>query len=312
MMEICDVKSKDWDHLIASSEAGTVFHSSDWTDFSTQEFQRIGILHREELLGGIILQVDGDGNGTLGSLAPYLGPVFVTNSHSSAVRKVLLKAKGLLAAHVFSSVKTPQFFSSPWDTSVHYFLVSGFRAYLLNTRIVRLSDLLATYSEFSSNLRRNIRSAESNGLSVQSGTVEDVISLCRKSFSRQQTVFWFCLDEVRRCLGHLSRTGRAGFFVTFNDAGSPIAAVAIVWDARRAYYILGGHDHENSHRGAHSLALWRAMSFVREVVNLEEFDLEGSHLPSVNRYFSHFGGDLRPFYFLEKGSLPFQTGGPKQ
>ena len=81
-----------------------------------------------------------------------------------------------------------------------------------------------------------------------------------------------------------------------NKEGKAIAAVYIVWDEKRSYYLLGGYDAEESHHGASALAMWEAIRFTKEELGLKEFDFEGSMVPSIEMFFRKFGGTLTPYY----------------
>ena len=75
-----------------------------------------------------------------------------------------------------------------------------------------------------------------------------------------------------------------------------MAAVYIVWDNKRSYYLLGGYDFKKSHHGAQALAVWESIKFTKERLGLNEFDFEGSMIPQVERFFRKFGGRLIPCY----------------
>lgn len=81
-----------------------------------------------------------------------------------------------------------------------------------------------------------------------------------------------------------------------------IGGVFIVWDSKRAYYLLGGYDHQNSHHGATALAMWRAIQYTSNELELSEFDFKGSMIKSVKKFFRQFGGELTPCYRVTKYS----------
>ncbi len=70
----------------------------------------------------------------------------------------------------------------------------------------------------------------------------------------------------------------------------------IVWDDRRAYYLVGGYDDAADSANATALAMWSAVRFTSEVLHLPVFDFEGSMVPAVERFFRKFGGALLPTY----------------
>ena len=88
-----------------------------------------------------------------------------------------------------------------------------------------------------------------------------------------------------------------GFLACSHD-NEPLGAVWIVWDERRAYYLIGGYDHSEKSNKAVSLAMWRAIQFTANDLHLPEFDFEGSMIPAVERFFRKFGGTLLPTYTI--------------
>jgi hypothetical protein len=73
----------------------------------------------------------------------------------------------------------------------------------------------------------------------------------------------------------------------FDTAGNLHAAAYIVWDSRRAYYLLGASDPALRHTGAFSFVMWESIRALcgRTAV----FDFEGSMLQSVERHFRGYG-----------------------
>jgi len=292
---------EQWDDLVRASHAGTLFHTTSWQDCSPHTFVRLGVYRRGRLLAGAVVQVDDAGRGRLGSLAPYVGPVSAAGGgggHESAVK--------LLAASLKERVPGVMFCTSPWFDKLQPFILSGFSAQLFYTTVVRIESPEAAWSKFGPNLRRNIRRAESDGLTVEITTAPStLLALVRKSFSRQGREVWFEIDEAYRCMEGLGRKGLAACFVTYDSGARPVAAAGVVWDWRRGYYILGGYDETMSHRGASSLALWHAITYTREKLRLYEFDLEGSHIPAIELFMRQFGGSVMPFYYVTSGPDPF-------
>lgn len=306
---LTDVACNEWDTFVENAPGGTVFHSSAWTGASPHSFRRFGVIENDSLRAGAVLQVDDRGRGAMGSIAPYLGPLF--QSHASGTRdsRLLHRVQRLLSEAVCEIIPDARCCSSPWlETPLHSFLISRFQARLLFTTTVEIDSLETAYSKLAPTLRTNLRAAQRSGLRVtQSEDIQALLPLITNTFHRQGCDLWFRLDEVTACHSALSRRGNSRCFYTRAEDGHTVAGVAIVWDHRRSHYLLGGHDHDRSHRGALSLALWSAMRFSRLELGLKEFDLEGSHLPAVDRFFRQFQGSLVPYYLLEASSgSPFE------
>jgi hypothetical protein len=299
---------EEWDKFVENTRGGTIFHTSFWSQKSPYNFLRIGIFDKDIFLAGAILQVDKCGCGTLGTLAPYLGPIFskfldTDDARTSYAKK--RKIASMLAKSIREEVPKSFFFVSPWIESLQQFICTGFEAKLLYTRVVEIKNLNETYAQFSSTLRRNIKAATKTGLTVeQSSDPTELLTLVRQSFERQGCPIWFSLEEADACMRFLAKLNQATCFITRNHAGLPIAGAGIVWDWSRSYYILGGYDHTQSHRGGSSLAIWKAIQFTHQELGLTEIDLEGSYLPAVEQFFSQFGGCWLPFYYVTEAQKP--------
>ncbi len=297
--------NKQWDDLIKSSQEGTIFHTSTWQEVSGQRFLKIGLFEGDCLVAGAIVQIDEEGRGALGGLAPYLGPVIANSSDVTADSERRQKITAELARLIRYEVPDAKFFVSPWFMGMRQFICEGFEAKLLYTTTVDVRNLGKTHANFSPTLKRNIKAAEREGLLVElKQDPTDLLSLVDKSFERQGRTVWFNRDKAMTCIKELATRAMAQCFITQDAEGNPVAGVGIVWDWNRAYYLLGGYDHLNAHRGGSSLALWTALRYTRQELELSEVDLEGSHILAIERFFRQFNGVWLPFYYLRQATGP--------
>jgi len=286
------VDSEAWNNLVRSSDAGTIFHTTLWQDYSPHTFIRFGVYQGDRLLAGAVVEVDEFGAGKVKSVSPYTGPVIASGLSSEEQRR----AVSLLATSL-KRIPQVKFYTSPWFQTLQPFVLERFNVQLFYTAVLPLEDADVAWSRFMPSLRRNISRAESDGYSVERTTdPATLLTLVSKTFSRQGRAVWFDLKEAQDCMDMLGRQGLACCFVTYNSAAEPVAACGIVWDWRRSYYILGGYDEVRSHRGGSSMALWHAIRYTCTELELREFDLEGSHIPTIERFFRQFGGEIIPFY----------------
>jgi lipid II:glycine glycyltransferase (peptidoglycan interpeptide bridge formation enzyme) len=84
--------------------------------------------------------------------------------------------------------------------------------------------------------------------------------------------------------------------------GKPSSVAFCIYHQNRAYYILGGYDQSNKHIGAGAAAV---DACIKHSINLsiKHFDFEGSMIQNVEKYFRGFGGDMVPFYTINKAPL---------
>jgi hypothetical protein len=207
-----------------------------------------------------------------------------------------------LATYVANEAPGCIFCTSPWGNTLEAWVTAGFRLTLLYTRVVNIADLTAAHGGFAGTLRRNLQAATRTGITVRREPARGALkALVVSTFIRQGRNPWFDVARAADRVDALARIGRGGAFVARDDNGNALAGAGVVWDHRRAYYVLGGRSGSHGHRGAMSLALWHAMRFVHDAVGLSEFDLEGSERPGISAFFDQFGGKARAYFHVSFG-----------
>src|SRR5262249_23647230 len=125
----------------------------------------------------------------------------------------------------------------------------------------------------------------------------EIVALAEKSFRRQGLVT--DLGSTAAALNAaLESAGRCRGFIARSRQHVPLGAVWIVWDDKRAYYLIGGFDDAANSSNSVPLAIGRAIEFTAGDLCLSEFDFEGSMIPAVERFFRKFGGTLLPTYTI--------------
>jgi hypothetical protein len=84
-----------------------------------------------------------------------------------------------------------------------------------------------------------------------------------------------------------------------------IAAAFCLYDANYCYYLLGGYSNESKQHGAGVLCVHNSILKAKQL-GVPVFDFEGSMIKEVERYFRSFGGELVPYYTVNKAKLPFE------
>ena len=69
--------------------------------------------------------------------------------------------------------------------------------------------------------------------------------------------------------------------------------------------MLGGYDNESKQHGAGALCIYNSILKSKQL-NLSLFDFEGSMIKEVEKYFRSFGGELVPYYTVNKAKLIFE------
>lgn len=295
--EVAASEMDAWDALVRSSLQGTLFHSALWLDSGGFPRTLYGYFRGGELCAGCAVGRPATRAAGHPTLTPYLGLLLPVAEQKYVTTMSANKSiASLFAARLQRDFDSVALRFPPEISDLQPFQWAGFAAGVRYTYRLRLSRLDTMLSDMDAKRRNDIRRAERDGVSVdEAAPFSQVWSMCEKSLVRQGVKDGLqavavrverALRDADRCRGFLAR----------GSNGSALAAAWIVWDHRRAYYLLGGHDDAANSGSAATLALWKAISFATVRLGLAEFDFEGSMLPTVEQFFRKFGGTLLPTY----------------
>lgn len=187
----------------------------------------------------------------------------------------------------------------PGVVDIQPFIQEGFTPCISYTYRVSLeADAKKLLSDFSSERRKNIRDAEKAGLKVEmNGDVEEILALVGDTWKRAGLKFDASL--MRKIISK-----DLTFTVTIRDESEIIAVSVIAIDSKCGYYIAGGTLKNMPNNGAGALALWEAIKKAKEL-NCAQFDFCGSSIPSIEKFFRGFGGELIPYFRVKNNHKLF-------
>jgi lipid II:glycine glycyltransferase (peptidoglycan interpeptide bridge formation enzyme) len=295
-------KLREWDKFVDNSPQGSIFHKSYWLNIFSDNFEVCCLEKEGEIFAGLPLI----GQNFLGfkivlnfPSIPWLGPIYKKSNAKYASQISNHKQINRLFAQIIR--KRFDFFVmsfSPLIIDIQPYLWEGFSSEIKYTYRIQLSNLDSIWKAMDSSRRRNIRRAQKDKVKVVlTNDFGQVFKIVQKTFRRQDKNIRF-KNQAYKINKVLSKKGQSQGFLAVNSEGKKIAAVYIVWDNKTAYYFLGGYDNKDSHHGAVSLALWEAIKYSREKLNLKVFDFEGSMIQPIERFFRKFGGEIKPRYVL--------------
>jgi hypothetical protein len=228
------------------------------------------------------------------TLTPFLGPWTARMpdaKYATALGNQMELFAALEAALPRAAVFRQCF--SPEVTGVLPFIGRGYRAEVRYTyRLERLGTEEALWDGLSGNIRREIRKARRRVEVREDLGLDRFHAVWAKTFKRQglPVPSRALLERVEAACA--ARGNRAMLFAT-DESGRVHAVAYTVWDARSAYYLLGGGDPELRTSGASSLLMWEGILRARNVT--AAFDFEGTMLRPVERFFRAFGGRQVPY-----------------
>lgn len=306
--QISDSDSAEYDHI--AKEYGTVFNTTDWLKIFKEKAQLIGIYDKGgHLIGGFTIYEEKKFGLRIFRNPPFtttIGPLLeISAKNRVAVMGTWKKALSLMAEFIEDLPYSIVSFSLDKNVvDTQPFIWNKFKVIPGYTYILDLSKSTEDVRKGMSAERRNdMNKATKDGLiAKQVGDFEVVKSLVLKTYSRQKmTANEYYLDKV---LFEFANKDNSFGFVTFKE-DKPIATSFCVYDRNTVYYLLGGYDYESKHHGAGALATWEGIKYAKSLT-LKYFDFEGSMVPQIERYFRGFGGQLTPYYRVNKAKLPLE------
>ena len=289
-----------WDEFVRQSPQGTLFHTVLWLEAVGVPFRLFGCFRGAELRGGFAAGLIGDGLiGHPSALTPYLGILYCRPTEKYVTRiSFQKKIAGAFAVHLKGEFDSIQFRFPPEVVDLQPFIWEGFGAGVRYTYRLSLSSLDAVLANMDTRRRWDLTKAERLGIKIEKDvSFERVFRLCELTFRRQRQTVPF-RSIAQRIESELRNAGRSSGFLARGSDGAELGAVWIVWDEKRAYYLLGGYDDLARSSGAVAFALWHAIQFVALELKLPEFDFEGSMVAPIEQFFRKFGGILMPTFTI--------------
>jgi len=162
------------------------------------------------------------------------------------------------------------------------------------------------YSSYSKNVKRNIKKATKNELSISSSVdFEDIISLFKKHNAKNFTnVSKYFYSLMRNMVGEISKNGKARICIiaTKNNYSKLCAGAAWVITNDRAIYFFSAYDEYAEKVGAmHFLINY----FIKQHAGKKMvLDFEGSNDLNLARFYKSFGSKERVYLFIKRNNLP--------
>lgn len=291
-------------------EYGTIFNTLEWLSLFGDRIQIHGIYHKGgDLIGGFITYRENKFGLSIYCNPPYtptIGPFLRLEAENPVTIMDTWKEALSLMAEFIENIPV-SIVSFSLDKSVIDTQPFIWKKYKVITRYTYLLDLSmpieSILKRMSTERRKNINKGLRDGLTVEKvEDLEQIIYLVTKTFTRQKKK----IDTLylRKILFDFANSDNSFAFLTLNR-NTPIACSFYIYDRYTAYYLLGGYNNENKHHGAGALSMWEAIKYAK-TLGLRYFDFEGSMIPQIETYFRGFGGQLTPYYTVNKAILPIE------
>lgn len=177
----------------------------------------------------------------------------------------------------------------------------GFNATIHYTYKVDVSDIDKTFLSFHKKRRQYIRDAQRNVSSIitKDYDIEYLYSLWQKIFKRQNIQTPVSFKMFSTLVKESEKRNQGKMFVAKDKDKNVLAFLFIVWDKETCYNLISARNEEKDCFHTESLLIYSAMCFINSI-GLKDYDMEGSMIKGVERYFRSFSAKQTPYIVIEK------------
>jgi hypothetical protein len=178
-------------------------------------------------------------------------------------------------------------------------LAGGYTYQISPTHLLKSQTQDSFMAGISNSTFRQIRKAEKMIRVTKSDDFRAAYALWADNMRRKKAGASLVPEQIMNSLDHaLSGRHQREIWEARDEAGILHAAIYVVSDSKKTYYLWGGYDRDQRASGATSLLFSHAISAVLQQGKI--FDFEGSRINSVAKFYKGFGAEEVPVYSVHK------------
>ena len=295
-----------WDTFVRGAAGGSVFSTSGWlacaAGVSGHESRMYGCYRRGQLVAGVsgIELKRGQAKGFVTpDLSPHGGFVFRPVASTSPARwESEHGAAACSLIHFLTSEYADIHLThAPALTDVRQFIWSNWDVQPRYTYEIPLTDRGGLWDKLERRTRAVIRRAESEGFRIRATEDTDLLRLQYELvYSSHEGGTPVAGAVVQRFAEEASKSGFTETYLVEDASGHAASIVVFVRGFDRIYAWISGADPSFRDSGATSLLYWK----VLQQVAFERFDFVGANIPGIALFKRGFGGDLVPYFAVQK------------
>ena len=285
-----------------------VFGSKKWLSVYGDNLNLVGIYKDEQqLIGGffyIIVKKNGFDFVKLPPYTPHCGLFFVSESKNQASSNSFSKDVMSEVCYYFLKQK-------PSLTVLAFpSLIKDFQPFIWNkfkvipnyTYRIKLDNSLDEIkNNFDSKNRNLINKAIKDSVLVTENLLSDIDLFNFFTNSLNNAGANVYLNELKNIFLNFSCSENSFSFTAKKDS-EILGNVFCIYDKHVCYYLLGGTNKKSGFQGVNNLLVQKCIEKAKEL-GCNTFDFEGSMIKGVEKFFRGFGGELVPYYTVNKASF---------
>lgn len=303
-LEVREIKNKkEWNSFLKSSPQYNIFSSSQWASIveNTTNFKPIfyGCFKNQEMIAGLLVFYLKKGPFKIGHyppLTPFITPIF-SQRDSSKLSKIESYENSVITFFLAKLKKEFSYFIISLHHSIkdfRPFRYSGLKPMIAYTYLLDLSDINKLWENLDKDTKYDINKSKEKGTGVyRSDDITKFYKLYEDTCKRQKMP----LVVNKQMLQDILSINKSQIFFAKNKSGKDIASAVIIFDDKKAYYLLAAFDSMYKDNKAPSLVLWEAIKYAAKKTKV--MDLVGANTQSVARFKSGFNPKLVPYIQTE-------------
>ena len=182
-------------------------------------------------------------------------------------------------------------------TNILPFHWAGFKNTIRYTYVFEnIKDKNDIYKGFNESVRQVIKKGE-NLIFEPSDDVKMLYNLYKSSLNHANTSISFDFDTLNLLYQKIKENDAGQIFQIKNIENQVVSSSLVVWDKHTAYLLILGNS--RLHQSGATCLIWQIFPYLIEK-NIQNFDLEGSMLPTVEKFYRSLGAERKPYFRITK------------
>lgn len=298
-----DIKDTAYAALVAEQ---SVFNSPQWLSAYGENLRLLGLYNNDQkLFGAFFIYVEKKAGLTRYRSAPYTPHCGLFFQNPSKNRSSINSFNKEVIEEIVTYLgsKKPGLLTLAFPTrfnDMQYFNWSGYKVIPNYTYQIDLSQSMEEIAkEFDPKNRNIIGKVEKEDYVISdSCNKETLYDFLKNSLGAAGARVY--PDLLKTIVCNYSDPDNSFVFTLKNKEGQISSAVMCIYDKHAAYYLLAGNNREHMINGANNLLVYKSIAKAKDL-GCKLFDFEGSMIKSVEKFFRSFGGQIVPYYTVNKG-----------